>query len=61
MAEITYLNAQVTLEEKAAQYKRQLTEHLERAKGIMDAAIADGFQVAFQVGDEVRVTLTKTF
>lgn len=50
-----------TTEERAAEFKRQITEHLLELKAMVAAAEEFGFEVSFCTRPEVRVTLTKTF
>jgi len=50
-----------TTEQRAAVFKRRITDHLVAVKGIMAEAEQFGLQVAFNVGEEIKVTITKTF
>lgn len=50
-----------TIEDAAADYKQRVTVHLKAVKKLMDEAEADGFQVSFNVGFGVTVTISKTF
>jgi len=50
-----------TTEERAAEFKRQIEEHLSELKAMIDSAESWGFEVSFCTRPNVRVTLTKTF